>query len=171
MQKKGNSRLRFNFGFLLEASLGTSRTIELNYPNVRVAEDLELVPLSGTFSATRTGEGIYLSGKLHSNLDIICVRCLKDAKVPAELQLDDLYYYPAEAAPEGESSIGEDGFIDLAPLLRELAVLEIPIKPICKEDCLGLCVECGQDLNEGSCDCKTETIDPRFSVLRSLLDS
>jgi len=171
MQKKGISRLRFNFGFLLESAHGTSRTIELNYPHVKVGYDLVLVPLKGTFSATRTGEGIYLSGKLNSNLDINCVRCLKDAKVPATLQLDDLFYYPPHAVPEGEYFIGEDGFIDLAPLMRELAVLEIPIKPICKQDCQGLCIECGQDLNEGSCECKTEHIDPRLSVLRGLLDS
>jgi uncharacterized protein len=171
MQKKGISRLRFNFGFLLEASLATSRTIELDYPHVLVADDLELAPLCGTFTATRTGEGIYLSGLLNSSLDISCVRCLKEAKVQTTLQLDDLFYYPPEAAPEGADSIGEDGYIDLAPLFRELAVLEIPIKPICKEDCKGLCVECGQDLNEGNCNCETENIDPRLSILRGLYDS
>ena len=65
MSNKRPSRLRFNFGFFLEATLGTSRTIELNYPTIEV-EDLTLSPLAGTFTATRTSEGVYLSGVLRS---------------------------------------------------------------------------------------------------------
>lgn len=171
MQKKGLSRLRFNFGYLLESPLGTNREIELDYPDVMVDDDLTLIPLKGFFRATRTGEGVYLSGKLNTHLDITCVRCLSSSKIPAQLPIDELYYYPPASAPEGESFIGEDAFIDLSPLLRELAILEMPIQPICKDDCRGLCVECGKNLNEGGCDCEVDRIDPRMDALRSLLDS
>lgn len=170
MEKQFPSRLRFNLGFLLEASLGTSRTIELAYPTIQVAADLTLTPLTGAFVVTRTGEGIYVSGLLNSQLEITCVRCLENGHVAASLQIDDLFYYPPATAPEGEFVVGEDGFIDLAPLVRELAILEIPIQPICKPDCRGLCVECGKNLNEGSCDCQQERIDPRLATLRQLLD-
>lgn len=170
MEKQHPSRLRFNFGFLLEAALGTSRTIELKYPEVQVGPDLTLKPLTGTFTVTRTGEGIYLSGLLHTMLPAVCVRCLEDARIAVTLKIDDLFYYPPQAAPEGEYSIGENGFIDLAPLLRELAVLEIPIQPICKPDCQGLCVTCGQNLNESDCGCVADDVDPRLTVLRELLD-
>ena len=171
MEKQHPSRLRFNFGFLLEGSLGVSRTIEINYPKIKVASDLTLKPLQGIFTATRTGEGIYLSGQLQSFLDINCVRCLDDSKLAVLLKIDDLYYYPPSAAPEGEYFLGDDGYIDLAPLVRELAVLEMPIQPICKSDCLGLCVICGQNLNEGQCNCKQDSIDPRLAPLKELLDS
>ncbi|MCA9901440.1 MAG: DUF177 domain-containing protein [Ardenticatenaceae bacterium] len=170
MSNKRPSRLRFNFGFFLEATLGTSRTIELNYPTIEV-EDLTLSPLAGTFTATRTSEGVYLSGVLRSTLGAECVRCLEEAIVPVDLKLDDLFYYPPHTAPEGEYIIGEDGFIDIAPLVRELTVLETPIQPICKPDCHGLCMECGQNLNKGNCSCEAEPIDPRLSALRQLLDS
>ncbi|MCA9916427.1 MAG: DUF177 domain-containing protein [Anaerolineales bacterium] len=170
MTNKRPSRLRFNFGFFLEATLGTSRTIELNYPTIEV-EDLTLSPLNGTFTATRTSEGVYLSGVLHSTLGAECVRCLEEAIVPVDLKLDDLFYYPPHTAPEGEYIIGEDGFIDLAPLVRELTVLETPIQPICRPDCQGLCMECGQNLNEGNCSCEAEPIDPRLSALQQLLNS
>lgn len=170
MINKRPSRLRFNFGFFLEAMLGTSRTIELNYPAVEV-EDSTLSPLAGTFTATRTSEGIYLSGTLNSSVVSQCVRCLEEATVPINMKMDDLFYYPAHTAPEGEYAIGDDGYIDLAPLVRELSVLETPIQPICRPDCQGLCLECGQNLNEADCGCEPNPIDPRLSALQQLLNS
>lgn len=164
------SKLRFNFGYLIEAPLGTSRTIELAYPKVRVSEDLTLSPLNGEFSATRTGEGIYLSGELYSNMVVQCTRCLEDTNYPIAFRLDELIYYPPHEAPPGELFIGDTGIIDLAPLFRELSLLEVPIQTICKESCQGLCIECGHNLNEGDCGCKTDDIDPRFAALRQLLD-
>lgn len=163
------SRLRFNFGFLLEATLGTSRQIELGYPSIRISDDVTLSPLEGTFSATRTSEGIYLSGRLTSNIPIECVRCLEEMNLPAQLKIDDLFYYPPHTAPAGEYTVGEDRFLDLAPLVRELSLLEVPMQPICKADCQGLCDHCGQNLNDGACECKVEDIDPRFAALKELL--
>ena len=147
------SRLRFNFGFLLEASLGTSRNIELDYPTIHVEDDLILSPLKGKFSATRSSRGIYISGKLGSRLEAECARCL-DPVQSLRRQL----------------AIGEDGILDLAPLVRQLSLLEIPMQPFCRADCKGLCVVCGQNLNEGSCDCEIESIDPRLATLKALLD-
>lgn len=170
MKSKHPSRLRFNFGFFLETSLGTSRTIELNYPTIQV-EELTLRPLSGTFTATRTSEGVYLSGTLTSTLITQCVRCLEDATIPIQLKLDDLFYYPPQTAPEGEYAFGDDGYVDLAPLVRELTLLETPMQPICRPDCQGLCVECGQNLNEGHCSCEPDLVDPRLSALRQLIET
>ena len=170
MSNKRPSRLRFNFGFFLEAALGTSRLIELNYPTIQV-EDLTLNPLVGTFTATRTSEGVYLSGRLNSTLIGECVRCLEAATIPITLNLDDLFYYPPHTAPEGEYAFGDDGFIDLAQLVRELSVLETPMQPICRPDCQGLCMECGQNLNEADCGCEPDLIDPRLITLQQLLNS
>ena len=170
MKNNYPSRLRFNFGFLLETSLGTSRTIELNYPTIQV-EELTLRPLIGTFNATRTSEGIYLSGTLTSSSVAQCVRCLEDATISIDIKLDDLFYYPPNTAPKGEYVMGDDGYIDLAPLVRELTVLETPIQPICRPDCQGLCLECGQNLNKSDCHCEPDQIDPRLSMLQQLLDS
>lgn len=163
------SKLRFNFGYLIEAPMGTSRTIELAYPKVRVADDLTLSPLNGEFSATRTGEGIYLSGELHSSMLLQCTRCLEDTQQPIKFRLDELIYYPPHEAPVGELTIGDTGMIDLAPLFRELSLLQEPIKAVCKSDCQGLCIECGQNLNESDCGCESDDIDPRFAALKQLL--
>ena len=170
MSKSRPSRLRFNFGFLLEAPNGTSREVELNYPTIRVSEDMILEPLAGSFSATRTSEGIYLSGRLKSRIIQECVRCLEDAVVPLGLEIDELFYYPPDAAPAEVYVVGENGFIDLSPLVRELALLDTPIQPLCRLDCQGLCINCGQNLNEGDCGCEEDDIDPRMDVLKQLID-
>ncbi len=163
------SRLRFNFGFLLEADYGTSRRIELDYPSIKLSEDVTLTPLQGLLTATRTTEGIYIQGQLQSLMSMECVRCLDEAIVPIEITLDELYYYPPHIAPPGEHRVGEDGLIDLAPLVRELSLLSLPIKVLCRPNCQGLCQECGANLNQGECGCAENGIDPRFAVLESLL--
>ncbi|MCA9975450.1 MAG: DUF177 domain-containing protein [Anaerolineales bacterium] len=170
MGQKALSRLRFNFGFLLEATLGESRVTELDYPTIRVSEDVTLTPLQGQIEATRTSEGIYIAGVLHSAIELECVRCLTPFLHPITFEIGDLFYYPPHTAPPGEFVIAETGFVDLAPLVRELSLLEIPMHALCKEDCLGLCQECGQNLNEGDCGCEEDNSDPRFAILGKLLD-
>lgn len=170
MTTKKTSRLRFNFGFLLEANLGTSRTIELDYPSILLEDELLLQPLEGVFQAIRNSKGIYITGALNSNIESECARCLEPVLLPIEIALDDLFYHPPQSAPPGEFSVGEDGFIDLAPLVRQLSLLEVPMQPICRPDCKGLCVACGENLNVAACQCDTESIDPRLSVLRDLLE-
>jgi len=61
--------------------------------------------------------------------------------------------------------------IDLAPLARELSLLSMPTKVLCRPDCLGLCQECGANLNEGDCGCAEAAIDPRLSALQQLFNS
>lgn len=170
MTTRKTSRLRFNFGFLLEASLGTSRIIELDYPSIRLEDEVTLEPLTGSFQAIRNSKGIYITGELRSNIETECARCLTPVPLPIQFELDDLFYHPAHAAPAGEYVVGEDGFIDLAPLVRELSLLEVPMQHFCQADCKGLCPNCGHNLNEGACNCAVDDIDPRMSVLRDLLD-
>ena len=164
------SRLRFNFGFLLEADFGTIRRIELDYPSIKLSDDLTLTPLKGVITATRTTEGLYIQGELESAAALECVRCLTETIVSLDFTLDELFYYPPQSAPPGENHVGEDGMIDLAPLVRELSLLSRPIKVLCRPDCLGLCQECGANLNEGDCGCDDEVIDPRLAALQQLLN-
>lgn len=171
MTTKRPSRLRFNFGFLLEANLGASRTIELDYPSILVEDEITLEPLTGSFQAIRNSKGIYVTGTLKSNIESECARCLTPVLLPIPITLDDLFYSPPQSAPPGELIVGEDGFIDLAPLVRQLSLLEVPMQHFCKADCKGLCPNCGHNLNEGECSCPRDEIDPRLSVLRDLLDN
>ena len=67
-------------------------------------------------------------------------------------------------------SIDDTGVMDLAPLLREEVILAVPMGVLCRSDCAGLCPVCGQNLNEGTCDCEQDDIDPRWAVLRAQRD-
>ena len=156
---------------MLEASLGTSRDIELDYPTVLLEDDVTLAPLKGSFQAIRNSKGIYITGELYSKVSTECARCLDPVQLAITIKMDDLFYYPSHTAPAGEFWIGDDGFLDLAPLVRQLSLLEIPMQPFCRPDCKGLCVECGQNLNKATCNCERDDIDPRLESLRSLLDS
>ena len=110
---------------MLEADLGTSRDMELDYPEVHV-DDVDLVPLKGKFEVIRSSKGLYISGELFSTVQAECARCLDAISLPISIRLDDLFYYPANTAPPGDFGVGEDGFIDLNPLVRQLSLLEIP---------------------------------------------
>lgn len=162
--------LRFNFGFLLDAPPGTSRIVDLDYPAVWLEDGPRLAPLQGSFQVTRTAQGLYVQGALTSQLPAECSRCLTEFQTPVTLALDELFYYPPSTAAAGDYVTRADGVIDLGPLVRELSLLEIPMQPLCRPACLGLCPECGANLNEGACACRRETLDPRLAALRRLLD-
>ena len=155
---------------MLEANLGTSRDIELDYPEVQI-EEVSLIPLHGSFKIIRSSKGLYISGELLSTTSTECSRCLVSIRSPISIRMDELFYYPASTAPPGDFGVGEDGFVDLNPLVRQLSLLETPLQPFCRPDCKGLCPQCGQNLNIDSCDCETTEVDPRLESLRSLLEA
>jgi uncharacterized protein len=64
--------------------------------------------------------------------------------------------------------IDEHHLLDLSEAIRQNALLAVPMKPLCREDCSGLCQQCGKDLNKGQCDCNKSEIDPRWAKLADL---
>ncbi len=169
MPNHTTDKLHFNFGYLLAGNPGENSQVELDYPSVKL-EEIYLQPLTGHFRASRTARGIFLKGILRSILDVECGRCNNIFKTAVKMHLND-HYYLKDVAPLGEFTIGEDGLLNLGPLVRELAITSVPIQLICKEDCAGLCVECGANLNETTCDCQEDTIDPRMAILKQLLEN
>ena len=65
--------------------------------------------------------------------------------------------------------MGDDAHLDLAPLVREDMLVSMPLQTLCRADCKGLCPQCGQNWNDGPCDCRDDEIDPRFAGLADLL--
>jgi uncharacterized protein len=68
----------------------------------------------------------------------------------------------------GSFTINEHHVLDLAEAVRQYALLTLPMKPLCREDCAGLCSSCGHNLNQGPCDCQPQIVDPRWSKLKEL---
>jgi len=160
--------LKLNIGFLLVQGAAHQRDIDLDLPRLRLDDDIELDYLAGTLRLSRNSTGVLVQGKLETHILGECVRCLEPVTVPVALELEELFSYPP--SPETPYSIDDTGIMDLMPLLREEAILALPMGALCRPDCAGLCLECGQNLNEGPCDCESDDIDPRFAILRQFRD-
>lgn len=129
-----------------------------------------------------------LRAALEAGIELACVRCLDAFTLPVHENLDLLYLphsanvakAPAtgEAEEEGrlkdeDLSVGfyRDERIDLGLMVWEQVYLSLPMKPLCRGDCRGLCPVCGTNLNTSSCDCTRDTVDPRLASLKALLKS
>jgi len=144
--------LRINVGFLINQPIGTNRDISFEYSHIRLSHDLELSQFRGVANVGRTPQGLLLKGDFQGYMDMECVRCLADFQQNLRSRFDELFAFSRRSVSESELLLPEDGKIDLAPLVREYLVLEIPISPLCKPDCKGLCVVCGENLNEYTCE-------------------
>lgn len=121
-------------------------------------------------------EDIILTGSMTVPFEMVCSRCLKSYKVDSLIELEGIF----RAKVEGEGveemldesspdiSFYESGKVDILPIIRDNVYLSIPMKPLCSEDCQGVCPRCGADRNGRGCNCVSEDIDPRLEVLKSL---
>lgn len=161
-----NRVLKMNVGFLLTAGPGHTHQTEFDVPAVRVSEDVDLAYVRGPLRLSRTKEGILVQGKLQIGVEDECYRCLSPVMRDMTIEVEELYAYPASRA--SEFSIGDDAILDLAPLLRDEAIIADSRGVLCRPDCKGLCPNCGANLNLGPCECQDE-IDPRLAKLKDLL--
>ena len=167
---QSNNFLRLNVGFLINQPVGSSRDFLFDRSSVYLAEDLELINLTGSAQITRTSQGLLVQVKMEAAIHSECVRCLIPYNQVLETDFTELYAFSKNSVTESELILPEDGHIDLDPLVREYMLLEVPISPICKPDCKGLCPVCGNNLNEEQCEHDEESIDPRLLKLKTLLE-
>jgi uncharacterized protein len=124
--------------------------------------DAELISIDG---------GIEVEAEVAAPWRGECRRCLRP--VTGRLRCDVREVYRPRKAGEEEDADEETyplkgEMLDLSPLVRDALLLELPIAPLCRDDCLGLCPGCGAELNEGPCQCSPAAGDPRWSALDAL---
>jgi len=137
--------------------------------------DFTLNKLDVNCLITRTSGTVFIKGSFSAFIDIECSRCLERARLPigsnftytlipakAETR-EDLELTPEEL----EISYYKGDFIDLAPIVCEQIILQIPMKVLCREECKGLCTHCGTNLNTSSCNCHLNIINDRMAALKS----
>ena len=144
--------LRINVGFLLNQPVGTRRDIHFAFPDLRLSPDLEVTDFSGVVQITRMVQGMFVEFSCTANTGLECVRFLAPYNQALATSFQEVYAFRRDQVTESGLLVPEDGNIDLAPLVNEYMQLEIPIKPLCRPDCKGLCVECGADLNTETCE-------------------
>lgn len=135
-------------------------------------------PVKAQLAVSRTAGEVLITGNLSVELERQCSRCLKDVRQYLVLPVSVVYHPAAEMGSEKHGLrddeldmgfyTGED--LDLQELITEQIMLSVEMKPLCSEDCRGLCPKCGIDLNLGACTCVQKELDPRLEVLKKLLD-
>ena len=116
-------------------------------------------PLSWNVLVSNTGGALLVSGTVTGTGVTECARCLEPLDVAINGEVEGYYLLNAEEVEfeEGEDEefevLGEDNTIDLVPLLEAAILVDLPLQPLCREDCAGICPDCGVNLNEQSCDC------------------
>jgi uncharacterized protein len=125
----------------------------------------------------KMGERFRLAGRVRTVLELPCSRCLEPFLSPVDAAFDLVYHPQRTNIGEGELEVQEDDLstafyendeIDLGQLIREQFYLALPMKPLCSDECQGLCPVCGINLNRGICACKRDWEDPRLAPLRKL---
>jgi len=161
---------KVNVGFLLSAGSGNFQDSRFDIPSpVQISEDLIINAIEGELRLTRAKEGILVQATLAVLVDSECSRCLDVVEQAVDIQIEELLAHPPSDMTE--FSIGGDAMLDLAPILRAEVLIANSHRVLCKDDCKGLCPECGTNLNHETCSCERGSIDPRLAKLKELLDS
>lgn len=113
-------------------------------------------------------EGVLVTGLAKVSVQGECVRCLETISDHLEIDIQELYLYPGNEIDDEEASRLEGDLLDLEPILRDGVVLELPFQPLCRDDCRGLCTECGANLNADPDHGHGDPIDPRWAGLAAL---
>ena len=136
-----------------------------------------VAPVDLAFEIHKDKDKFRLVGTVKTELELECSRCLEPFRLTVDAAFDMRYLPFSDASTDPEREVEEedlgtsyyrDDQIDLNQLLREQFYLALPMKPLCREDCKGLCAQCGTNLNVGSCDCAPVWEDPRLAGLKAL---
>ncbi|HEY9371284.1 DUF177 domain-containing protein [Streptomyces sp.] len=128
-------------------------------------------------------EGVLVTGTARASAEGECVRCLEPVELDLDVDYQEMFSYPAsddrgrskavagdEAEDDESMTPLEDGMFDLEPVLRDAVVLALPMQPVCREDCAGLCSECGINLNDNPGH-HHDAVDIRWAALQGLTGS
>ena len=166
--------MRINVAQQLKAPIGTARNYDADGVVTIAGNDSRV---QGEAKLVRTDRGILVKGTLHTEVEVTCSRCLSPFRCSLELNIEE-EYFPVIDVVSGASlslpeepgcfTIDEHHVLNLTEAIRQYALLAIPMKPLCRPDCAGLCPNCGHNLNQGPCECSSQGIDPRWSKLKNL---
>jgi uncharacterized protein len=147
-------------------------------PDDPAVRDMEIRgPVKGTLKISKTGHQVLVRGRVNGQVQLTCARCLTDFTVEIDEEVD-VELRPAFDLDRDarERELGSDDLdveffrgdaLDVGHLAAEQVSLAIPMKPLCREECAGICPQCGADRVAGSCSCEPDT-DPRWSALKDL---
>jgi len=168
--------MQFNVATLLTEPVGSERSYTVHEEEVYL-EDLRVAPLHGSLRFVRTEKGIWVHAQMAMAVSCSCSRCLVEFPQRLEFTFDEEFFPTVDVRtgaplpPPGADAFTIDAhhLLDLTEATRQYALVSIPLKPLCRTDCRGLCPTCGADRNRGPCPCPPTPPDPRWEALRHLL--
>ena len=170
----------YNVAQSLKESVGASRGLIID----GVLYDLDEhnpgpVPVCGELTLVRTEDGILAAGFAEAVVTEECRRCLEPVESAVRIEFEEEYVPSIDIEtgaqiPTDESTpelvINERHILDISEVVRQYIVMEATTA-LCRQDCKGICPQCGKNLNLGPCDCKIDNVDPRLEILKQLLDT
>ncbi len=169
--------MQINVAQLLQSPVGTTRYYQVDEV-IDVAGDGKDWRVQGEVRMVRTPRSILAGCTLHTEVELTCGRCLSVFNSPVTLNFEEEYMPTVDVGnglplslPEepGAFTIDAHHVLDLTEAVRQYTLVAIPMKPLCHEECAGLCQTCGRNLNQGPCGCPVQETDPRWSALKELL--
>jgi uncharacterized protein len=143
-------------------------------------DDFRLVaPVTLVANLHKDGKKVRITGKVTTTLECACSRCLEPFEVPVAEAFDLMFLPASESTAPADQEVNDDDVgasfykddqIDLGDVMREQFYLVLPMKPLCRPDCQGLCPSCGVNRNRETCTCQTTWVDPRMEALRRLTE-
>jgi len=151
--------LDINLSDLKEIGGRKNVSLELKFHNLEfVDREIEIKDkVQLELEIYNTEDSFLVQGILEAELILSCSRCLQKYSSPIKLDI-------SEDVMKNEMEDEEELYLD--DIIVDNIILSLPMKPLCSEDCKGICPQCGQDLNQGECDCEIETVDPRLAKLK-----
>jgi uncharacterized protein len=128
-------------------------------------------PVEVEIEIENTGTIFAGRGNVRTLLQLPCARCLQDFTYPVETEFQGVMVENTrnnQFSPDDGFVLFDGETVDIEPMVEEAIFMAIPICPLCREDCQGLCPICGQDKNIGTCSCREDTIDPRWENLKNI---
>ncbi|MBI4308251.1 MAG: DUF177 domain-containing protein [Chloroflexi bacterium] len=168
--------MQFSVVQQLKGPIGSVRRYTLD-DTVEACQGEGAQQVAGQVVFLRTDRGILVTGHLETAIEATCSRCLASYRQAAAFDLEEEFFPTVDVTTgvrlpsppeEGAFTIDAHHILDLREAVRQYTLLNLPMKPLCKPDCRGLCAQCGATLNEGPCGC-IEARDPRWGPLGKLL--
>jgi uncharacterized protein len=142
---------RFNIGFFINQPIGYTRDIPFEFDHYVFDEDFQADDVHGALTLSRTQTGLRLDAGFKARVPLECARCLESFPLQISTQFEEIFTFENRPLSEDELIIPEDRNIDFVSYVRDYLLLEVPIRPLCKPDCKGLCEVCGENRNLKEC--------------------
>ena len=132
-------------------------------------QDIKNCKAEACVSIEKVMSDVYLEAEVNLAFDCLCDNCVESIKKNLSFSFKHLPVVKEEADSDVDCISVKDYKLDLDSLIIEDIILEFPSKILCSNDCLGLCLKCGKNLNHGDCGCAKKSVDPRLEALKSWL--